>query len=97
MIRQYLAHCKQCGSNSLPGTEKDRDAWIVEHTRKTGHQIVLSGEADAGDIPETCCGMDMDHEDHWGVRRYTCPYRSHHPVIWVNLNTGERIKEEDPC
>ena len=37
----------------------------------------------------------MNYQEVFGIRRYQCRHRSHHPAIYVNLNTGERIDEED--
>ena len=36
----------------------------------------------------------MKYQDIWNVRRYQCDHRSHHPVVYVNLATGERITDE---
>ena len=47
-------------------------------------------EADA----ETCCGFPMAYQEVFGIRRYQCWYRSHHPAVWVNLNTGERVTDD---
>lgn len=40
-----------------------------------------------------CCGLPMNTLDVFGVRLYQCSYRSHHPVIFRNLNTGEELTE----
>ncbi len=45
--------------------------------------------------PNTCCGLPMIYQDIWNVRRYQCQHRSHHPVIYVNLATGETLVDED--
>lgn len=42
----------------------------------------------------TCCGLPMRYQDIFNVRRYECDHRSHHPVVYVNLATGERIADE---
>jgi hypothetical protein len=43
---------------------------------------------------KTCCGLPMIYQDIWNVRRYQCGYRSHHPVIYVNMATGESLVDE---
>ena len=43
----------------------------------------------------TCCGRPMIYQEFFGIRRYQCEHRSHHPVIYVNQNTGERVTDED--
>lgn len=43
----------------------------------------------------TCCGLPMIYQEFFGIRRYQCEHRSHHPVIYVNQNTGERVCDED--
>ena len=43
----------------------------------------------------TCCGMDMIYQEVFGVRRYVCAYRAHHPAIYVNQVTGEHVSDED--
>lgn len=45
-------------------------------------------------LAEKCCGIPMDWQEVFGVRRYQCRHRSHHPAIYVNLNTGERVSDE---
>jgi hypothetical protein len=44
---------------------------------------------------ETCCGAPMLWREVFGIRIYTCTHRSHHPEVFVNLNTGERRTEEE--
>lgn len=44
---------------------------------------------------EKCCGIPMDYQEVFGIRRYQCRHRGHHPAIYVNLNTGERVSGED--
>jgi hypothetical protein len=36
----------------------------------------------------------MIYQDIWNVRRLQCDHRSHHPVVYVNLATGERLVDE---
>lgn len=43
----------------------------------------------------TCCGQPMIYQEFFGVRRYQCDHRAHHPAIYVNQNTGERVTDED--
>lgn len=40
-----------------------------------------------------CCGHPMSILDVFGVRLYRCMYRSHHPLIFRNLSTGEELIE----
>lgn len=40
-----------------------------------------------------CCGLPMNTLDVFGVRLYQCSHRSHHPVIFRNLSTGEELAE----
>lgn len=42
-----------------------------------------------------CCGFPMIYQEFFGIRRYMCDYRSHHPEIFVNLYTGEQIKDDN--
>lgn len=42
-----------------------------------------------------CCGAPMMYQEFFGIRRYVCSYRSHHPQIFVNLYTGQEINDED--
>jgi hypothetical protein len=42
-----------------------------------------------------CCGMPMVWQEAFGIRRYSCSYRSHHPAIWVSQNTGQGISDYD--
>lgn len=52
---------------------------------------------DENQYPKTCCGMAMSTLEVFGVRLYQCVYRSHHPLIFRNLNTGEeRMEKYDP-
>lgn len=52
---------------------------------------------DENPYPKTCCGMPMFTMEVFGVRLYQCPHRSHHPLIFRNLNTGEeRMEKYDP-
>ena len=44
---------------------------------------------------ETCCGFPMSYQEVYGIRRYLCAYRLHHPAVWVRLDTGERITDDD--
>jgi hypothetical protein len=37
----------------------------------------------------------MSYQEVFGIRRYQCVYRSHHPAVWVRLDTGERITDDD--
>jgi hypothetical protein len=46
------------------------------------------------DADFTCCGADMHYQDIFDVRRYYCPYRSHHPAIYVRQSDGEMLREE---
>jgi hypothetical protein len=46
-------------------------------------------------MQKTCCGGKMVYQDIFGVRRYQCYYRDHHPVLYVNLTTGEMLVDED--
>jgi hypothetical protein len=50
---------------------------------------------DAATTGEKCCGIPMDYQEVFGIRRYQCRHRDRHPAIYVNLNTGERIGDED--
>ena len=36
----------------------------------------------------------MIYQDIFSIRRYVCVNRSHHPVIYVNLITGETLVDE---
>lgn len=36
----------------------------------------------------------MKYQDIWNLRRYQCSHRSHHPVIYVNTATSERLADE---
>lgn len=36
----------------------------------------------------------MKYQDIFNVRRYQCTHRSHHPAIYINLVTGERLADE---
>ncbi len=40
-----------------------------------------------------CCGLSMNTLEIFGIRIYRCMYRSHHPMIFQNLNTGEEFTE----
>jgi hypothetical protein len=40
-----------------------------------------------------CCGMSMNTLEIFGIRIYQCYHRSHHPMIFHNLNTGEVFAE----
>lgn len=42
-----------------------------------------------------CCGLPMNYQEFFGIRRYECDHRSHHPAIYVNLYTGMQIRSED--
>lgn len=42
-----------------------------------------------------CCGFPMVWNEAFGIRRYHCQYRYHHPALWVNQNTGERVWENE--
>ena len=44
---------------------------------------------------ETCCGLPMKYQDIFNIRRYQCQHRSHHPAIYINQATGERLADED--
>ena len=46
-------------------------------------------------VAPACCGMPMIYQEFFGVRRYQCDHRAHHPAIYVNLNTGEQVIDED--
>ena len=46
-----------------------------------------------GDL--TCCGSPMVYLEVFGVRRYSCSHRAHHPAIYVNLNTGEHVSDDN--
>lgn len=41
-----------------------------------------------------CCGLPMGWAEVFGIRVYRCAYRAHHPLIFVNLSTGEQITDE---
>ena len=47
------------------------------------------------ETPKTCCGQPMIYQDIFNVRRWQCQYRPHHPVIYVNMATGETLADED--
>lgn len=36
----------------------------------------------------------MVYLDVFGIRIYHCTYRGHHPAVYLNLSTGERVPEE---
>jgi hypothetical protein len=36
----------------------------------------------------------MQYAEVYGIRVYMCLYRSHHPVIYRNLVTGEQVSDE---
>jgi len=38
-----------------------------------------------------CCGFPMQYQEIFGIRRYECYYRPHHPVTYVNLATNQVI------
>lgn len=40
-----------------------------------------------------CCGLPMGTLEVFGVRLYRCMYRSHHPLVFRNLATGEELTE----
>lgn len=45
-----------------------------------------------------CCDRDMEYKEVFGIRRYSCAYRSgssNHPVIYVRQSDGEMLREED--
>jgi hypothetical protein len=46
-------------------------------------------------VTEKCCGMPMNYQEVFGIRRYECRHRAHHPAIYVNLNTGQRASDEE--
>ncbi len=40
----------------------------------------------------------MVYIEFFGVRRYSCDHRAHHPAIYVNLYTGEHVSDDSlPC
>lgn len=39
-----------------------------------------------------CCGLPMAYLDVFGIRVWSCTYR-HHPQVFENLQTGQRIRE----
>lgn len=43
----------------------------------------------------TCCGLPMNYQEVFGIRIYACSYRSHHPSVYVNLNTGQMKTDEE--
>jgi hypothetical protein len=45
-------------------------------------------------LPVRCCGLNMNYREVFGIRIYTCDHRSHHPEIFENLYTGERVSDE---
>jgi hypothetical protein len=44
---------------------------------------------------KVCCGMPMNYHEVFGIRIYVCAHRSHHPVLYLNLNTGECVSDEE--
>lgn len=48
----------------------------------------------SGDCDLMCCGADMHYKEAFGVRRYYCQYRAHHPAIYVRQSDGEMLREE---
>lgn len=42
-----------------------------------------------------CCGAEMHYKEAFGVRRYYCQHRAHHPAIYVRQSDGEMLREED--
>jgi len=59
--------------------------------KKPEEKIILA----SGDTDLTCCGVDMHYQDIFGIRRYYCPYRLHHPALYVRQSDGEMLREED--
>lgn len=37
----------------------------------------------------------MSWREVFGVRVYHCVHRSHHPAVYENLYTGERVSDDD--
>ena len=43
-------------------------------------------------IKKECCGLPMIMEiEVFGIRRFVCQHRGHHPVIYVNTGSGEEM------
>ena len=66
--------------------------WLAVPTHSTSWQ----GQAqlvEVASVVEMCCGMPMKFQEVFGIRRYECDYRAHHEAVYVNLKTGQRIRE----
>jgi hypothetical protein len=71
----------------LASSQATRDNGEVAH--------IIPDQPRPAPAAEACCGIPMDHQEVFGVRRYECRHRSYHPAIYVNLNTGERVSDEN--
>jgi hypothetical protein len=55
--------------------------------------IAVGGPADPVKCPR--CDSLMTYQEVFGIRRYQCAHRLHHPAVWVRVDTGERITDDD--
>jgi hypothetical protein len=84
--------CVRCGTGRI--------AWCTDpHRHGESTEAVSPGDPpvlDTAPAPggtRECCGLPMSTLDVFGVRLYRCMHRSHHPLIFRNLNTGEELTE----
>jgi len=86
----------------LHGRTTARDIVTLAHHHMLAHvrgDFILGMHVHGGsEMPDPspareCCGMPMNTLEIFGIRIYQCHHRSHHPMIFQNMNTGEILVE----